>query len=163
MPDKVVFQGKLLAGEGKAKDPWMKFFAIIKANNQILITTPIDAFGRFNFTFSIAQHKTFDLFVTGLQVDTCFIKSFTAFDNDTVVHNFRFPDLDRRKNSNGKVVCPKCGKMDKVCSIIFSEYNPFAANVDTTACKIINNKYYTMNSPNWYCNRDNIKFFCLDR
>jgi hypothetical protein len=114
--DKVIFQGQLLRElNQKVKEPWWRMSAIIKIDDKLFVTTPIDNIsGEFTFTFSTAQHKTFDLFIIGLSWDTSFIKSFSTFDNDTVIYKFRFPLVNPRGTAQYKGVYSFGDNVEKV-------------------------------------------------
>jgi hypothetical protein len=163
MPNKVVLRGQLIAWDKESPKQFVGLTAIIKGDGQFLTQTTIDTSGQFILTFPTSQYKTFDVFVTGIGIDTSFIETFTAFKTDTISDKFIFPKMLEFQIFR----CPRCKHGDKAYDIVYGDKQKITMKVvkgDTIYSNIVDRKYYAGTcvqsklSPHFYCDRCKIKW-----
>jgi len=74
--------------------------------------------------------------------------------------------VQQRKNIFGRIICPKCGKADKVYKISYGMPQYIKTNIsprgDTTYSRIYNGYYYAGTDvtgvAKYHCERDKIEF-----
>ncbi|HLY71929.1 MAG TPA: hypothetical protein VKR53_19480, partial [Puia sp.] len=131
---------------------------------KLLAKTEANAKGDFHITFTPTTEKSFDFFCTGIGIDTILVASLKTFDSDVMEMTFNLP-IKYKKNTLGKVICPKCNRSDKVYKIEYGDapvttmhinksgdtsYSPIYKGIYQASCVVEMAKYY--------CYRDKIKF-----
>jgi hypothetical protein len=137
---------------------------IAKGDNKILAKTKTSLKGNFHITFTPTTEKSFDFFCTAIGIDTVLIASMKGFDSDVMEMTFYLP-IKYKKNSLGKIICPKCNQTDKVYEVEYGEPT-FVSHInkkgDTTNSRIYNGKYHAGTCvgaiAKYYCDRNKIKF-----
>ena len=136
----------------------------VKGDKKILAKALTDDNGNFKMTFTPMKEKSFDFFCTGIGIDTLLIESVTTFDSDQIEMTFYIPTKIKR-NTLGKVICPKCKRTDKVYPIEYGDApittSYISKSGDTTYSSIYKGKYREsciVEPAKYYCDRDKIKF-----
>jgi hypothetical protein len=140
-----------------------------KYTDRIVAKTFVDKTGHYEITINVGLSdglkNTYDFYMTSLGADTCFIKSFRQFDGEEMTWDIKLPNAYVKVG--GRTVCPKCGTTEMVFPIIYGDRQlnqQKIINGDTINTNIVQKKYYAGTcihsrlSPNWYCDRDKIKF-----
>jgi hypothetical protein len=166
----VTIHGKILVEKTTELGPST---VLVKEENKCIATASVDR--GYTFQIKVDDLKTStssvraDLFITGIGMDTSFIKSITLINNSAINCDLEFPNL-HNKNVLGEVTCPKCGKTDKILHIVWGRErydNPEVIPTrhinksDTTYTSkdfVISTSERGRFSPSWYCKRCNIKF-----
>jgi hypothetical protein len=136
----------------------------VKGDNKILAKAITDNKGDFEISFTPNKEKSFDFYCTGLGIDTLLITSLTRFESDMPEMTFYIPGLVKR-NTFGKVICPKCKRTDKVYKIRHSDAPVstilISESGDTTYSPIYKGKYQAGclgGAATHYCDRDKLQF-----
>lgn len=162
--NRLYLSGKVYSDDKNINTQLVGLYLFVKADGKIIIGEYIDTDRHYDISFIPENQQSFDFFVTGFGIDTIFLKSYTKFESDLITWDIKLPS-DYRKQF-GQIICPKCSKTDQVYPIIYGKQivQQKIVNGDTTYTNIVNKKYYTgtcihsLLSPNWYCDRDRIKF-----
>jgi hypothetical protein len=96
----------------------------VLGDNKLLAKATTGKNGEFKLTFTPANEKTFDFYCVGMGVDTMLLSSIKSFASDTPDISFYIPGRQKR-NIQGKIICPKCEKADKVYVIRYGD-NPIS-------------------------------------
>ncbi len=141
-----------------------KLLVFVKGDNKILAKTFTDDKGNFEMTFTPEKEKSFDFYCNGLGIDTLLLASVTTFESDTPEITFYIPGPHKR-NTLGKVICPKCKRTDKVYKIEYGDAPVMTRHIsksgDTTYSPIYKGTYQEsciVGPAKYYCDRDKVKF-----
>ncbi|MCX8080291.1 MAG: hypothetical protein N3F09_03535 [Bacteroidia bacterium] len=157
--------GKVYSDDKELYEQLVGLNLFVIADSKLVAQTFTDKCGHYELSFTRGSEKSFDFFITSIGIDTTLLKSFTTFESDVMTYDFKFPNSYKKKL--GKVICPKCSKMDKVYPIIYGDNQIVSMKVvngDTLYSNIVDKKYYAGTcvhsrlSPNYYCDRDKVKF-----
>jgi hypothetical protein len=141
-----------------------RLFVFVKGDNKILAKTFTDDKGNFEMTFTPEKEKSFDFYCHSIGIDTLLLASVTTFESDTPEMKFYIPGLHKR-NTFGKVICPKCKRTDKVYKIEYGDApvttQYISKSGDTTYSPIYKGTYQgscIVGPAKYYCDRDKVKF-----
>jgi len=136
----------------------------VKGDNKILTKAITNNKGDFELSFTPNKEESFDFYCNGVTFDSIFIASIIKFESDTPELTFYIP-AKKKMNASGKVICPKCGRTDKVYKIEYTDA-PFitkrvSKSGDTTYSALYKGTYQASDKiepAKYYCDRDKIKF-----
>ena len=125
----------------------------------------LDTTGVYSLTFTAAptvEHPV-DVFVSGLYVDTMYLRSYSSFSSDNIPLDIEIP-IKYTKDASGNVICPKCHSSANILPVTYGTKRHFRRiikNCDTTVVQVdhvIANPMHTDLRPYWYCTKCNIQF-----
>ena len=141
----------------------------VKYKGEIVAETNTDKEGHYEMSINVSLSNgltnTYDFYITGIGIDTSFIKAITQFDGEEMKWDIKLPNAYKKKH--GQTICPKCEKSDKIYPVVYGMKQKSQINIvngDTISSNIVDKKYYAGTcisnslSPKWYCDRDKVKF-----
>jgi hypothetical protein len=160
--DSIFLSGQLIQNP-KNNLAYIQYLTVfIKSNNKILGKTISNANGIFSLTVNSKVIKSFDIFCTGVGMDTLFLASCNTFKSDTLKLTLITPP-EYKKNFFGKIICPKCKKADMTIPIIYGESVVVEkiekdGNETTNEDDAFNAGTCVEMPARYFCKRDKIKF-----
>ena len=160
----VTIKGHLRKNPSDTSAYIMAVTVFVKGDNKVLARTFTDWKGDFSLTFTPGKETSFDFYCTGVGIDTLLMSSITTFESDTPEMTFYIPGQHKR-NAQGKVICPKCRREDKVYKIEYG-FAPIVTrhiskSGDTTYSPLYKGTYQegcVVGPAKYYCDRDKAKF-----
>ena len=163
--NQVHISGKFYSDDKKVSDQFVGLQFFVRTDDKIIYQSFVLLDNTYEMTFNHESKKTYDFFVYGIGIDETYIKSFNSFKESEIKLDIKFPNTYKIKSGN--IICPKCNKANKVYPIIYGTPKSLitiTTKGDTIRSNIVDRKYYagtcvsSLLSPNYYCDRDRIKF-----
>ena len=150
---RLYLSGTILFEDKKINEPLIGFYLFVKGDNKFIAGTFTDTGGYYELDFIPDSQKSFDFFIAGPGMDTTFLKSYTVFESDVMTWDIKLPIIPGKKDE--EIICPKCKQCDQVYRIVIGEFGKKDLLNKTI---YVGNCIHEPMSPNWYCDRDKIKF-----